>query len=344
MIEAFPPAILETRSEIEVLIPSSVPIVFDPVALLLADKRSPATKRAYAADLAGFFSSSIFDTASQAPNPTDVQAFLALSAPEIALRLTTYKGQMLSRGLSESTVNLRLAAIRSLLKFSYRLGLAKTDGRGLVDSEKVKTYRNTRGTDLKALRRLLTLPIELHGEGTLRTLRDAALLRLLAENALRRAEVSALNVGDFSLTERRLMILGKGKGSQKAPVTLSAKCADALACYLVSAGHAGDESGPLFRNLVRRFTKSDPARAGGRLLADGVHSTVEAYGKVLGIALTPHKLRHSAITAALDATGGDVRKVQRLSRHSDLRTLQIYDDNRSDFQGEVTGLLSGLLR
>jgi len=29
--------------------------------------------------------------------------------------------------------------------------------------------------------------------------------------------------------------------------------------------------------------------------------------------------------------------------HADLRTLTIYDDNRADLQGEVTGLLSGLL-
>lgn len=312
--------------------------VFDPIALLLADKRSPATKRAYAADLAGFFGSD-----GHAPAPEDVQAFLQLPAPQVALRLAAYKGEMLTAGLSEATVNRRLAAVRSLLKFSYRLGLAKTDGRGLVDSERVQRYRDTRGTDLKTLRRLLALPAELHGAGTLRTLRDAALLRLLAENALRRAEVAALNVGDFSLTEKRLYVLGKGKGSQKAPITLSGKTAEAIAVYLVTSGHAGDDAGPLFRNLDRRNTKAEPTRAAGRLTSDGLHDLVGRYGAALGIDLSPHKLRHSAITAALDATGGDVRKVQKLSRHADLRTLTIYDDNRADLQGEVTGLLSGLL-
>ncbi len=49
---------------------------------------------------------------------------------------------------------------------------------------------------------------------------------------------------------------------------------------------------------------------------------------MLGLRLTPHKLRHSAITAALDATGGDVRRVQRLSRHARLETVMVYDDNR----------------
>jgi len=38
----------------------------------------------------------------------------------------------------------------------------------------------------------------------------------------------------------------------------------------------------------------------------------------------PHRLRHSVITAALDATEGNVRKVQKLSRHKNLNTLMVY--------------------
>ncbi|MFM7711187.1 MAG: integrase, partial [Microcystis sp.] len=56
-----------------------------------------------------------------------------------------------------------------------------------------------------------------------------------------------------------------------------------------------------------------------------------------------HRIRHSAITAALDATNGDVRRVQKLSRHSSLNTLLIYDDNRRNHQGEVTDILDGLV-
>ena len=38
-----------------------------------------------------------------------------------------------------------------------------------------------------------------------------------------------------------------------------------------------------------------------------------------------------------------VRRVQKLSRHARLETLQRYDDNRADHQGDVTGVLSALL-
>jgi len=53
----------------------------------------------------------------------------------------------------------------------------------------------------------------------------------------------------------------------------------------------------------------------------------------------PHRIRHSAITAALDATDGDVRKVQKLSRHRNLNTLMVYDDNRSSDHRDITELL-----
>ena len=56
----------------------------------------------------------------------------------------------------------------------------------------------------------------------------------------------------------------------------------------------------------------------------------------------PHRIRHSAITAALDATDGDVRKVQKLSRHRKLDTLMIYDDNRGRDQQDVTERLDGM--
>jgi integrase/recombinase XerC len=76
---------------------------------------------------------------------------------------------------------------------------------------------------------------------------------------------------------------------------------------------------------------------------DGLYYVVISYGRVLGLALSCHKLRHSAITTALDLRQGDVRRVQKLSRHADLRTLQVYDDARADFQGQVTDLLSEVL-
>jgi integrase len=58
--------------------------------------------------------------------------------------------------------------------------------------------------------------------------------------------------------------------------------------------------------------------------------------------MSPHRIRHSAITAALDATDGNVPKVQKLSRHKNMNTLMIYDDNRGRDQQDVTEMLDGM--
>jgi len=300
----------------------------DPVWLLLQDKRSPATRRAYKADLHDFFGGD--------PSQAEVRAFVGQAVPRLAERLILYREEMRVRGLAPATINRRLAAVRSLLKISHRLGLAQTDGRNLVDGEKSKSYRDTRGTDMDNLKRLLALP----DRTTLRGKRDYALLRLLCDNALRRAEVCALDVGDFQPTERRLAITGKGRG-EKEWVTLHPTSAAATALYLAASGSADGSprtEGPLFLTCDHR-----PQLAGTRLTPGGLYAVVGTYGKRIGLALTPHKLRHSAITAALNATGGDVRRVQRLSRHVKLETLTIYDDNRADHQGEITTILGDLL-
>lgn len=298
----------------------------DPLEMLLADKRSAQTRRAYRLDLTDFFGGE--------PTPAQVRDFLILPTPEVALRLAMFKARLMSEGKAEATVNRRLAAVRSLLKMAHRLGFAQTDGRGLIDGERVRSYRDTRGISLEMMRVLLQAP----GTQTLGGKRDTALLRLLCENALRRAEVCALSVADFAPEAKRLSIIGKGRGTQKQPITLSARCIEDIAAYLHAAGHAEMPVAPLFRNLDPR-----PEHHGRRLTIDGVYHLIELYGQKIGVPLSPHKLRHSAITAALDATGGDLRRVQKLSRHANLNTLLIYDDNRADFQGEVTTLLSDLL-
>lgn len=307
--------------------PLQAPAV-DAVQLLLANKTSPQTRRAYAGDLRDFFGGDI--------GPATVAEFLSLPTTAIALRLAEYKAGMLAWGAAEATINRRLAAVRSLLKFAHRLGMCATSGADLVDGEKVQAYRDTSGIKLDQMKKLIKQPARLHGATSVRGLRDTALLRILCENALRRAEVCSLDVADFDFPAKRLQVRGKGKGTQKVPVTLSAKAAGALRAYLLTAGHT---EGALFRNQHR-----DPASAGRRLTVDGLYHLIGAYGAAMGLQrLTPHGLRHSSITAALDATGGDVRRVQKLSRHARLETLQRYDDNRADFQGEVSHLLSGLL-
>ena len=91
----------------------------------------------------------------------------------------------------------------------------------------------------------------------------------------------------------------------------------------------GIDRGPLFINFDRA------GKGNGRLTSTSLYRIVRDLGKKIDLKVRPHGLRHAAITEALDLTNGNVRAVQRFSRHRDLRILNVYDDNRTDLAGEV---------
>jgi integrase/recombinase XerC len=302
----------------------------DVLAMLLADKRSENTRRAYRFDLCDFFRA----VYGSEPTPKLVGQFLGQATPQMAAMILRYKARLIASKLSEATVNRRLAALMSLVKLARRVGATQADPRDHVEAEKVVAYRDTRGISAEQARRLLRQPDRTTRKGK----RDFALLLLLLENALRRTEVVSLTVGDFDGEERTLRLRGKGRGTQKERVTLSAASVQALRSYLDGCAHAARAEAPLFINF-------SPAYYGKGLTADGLYKIVRETAQHAGLAnlLSPHRLRHTAITLALDAAGGDIRRVQRLSRHVRLETLQVYDDNRTDLQGEMTNVLSAIL-
>jgi integrase/recombinase XerC len=173
-----------------------------------------------------------------------------------------------------------------------------------------------------------------YDRSTLKGQRDYALLRLLWGNALRRNEVSLLSVGDFDPDARQLRILGKGRGTQTELIDLGEATVAAIEVWLEASQHIPRPDKALFIAL-------DFHSLGHRLTGDGLRKIVVKTCEKAGIKkpMSPHRIRHSAITAALDATDGDVRKVQKFSRHQQLDTLMIYDDNRGKDQAEVSALL-----
>lgn len=284
-------------------------------------RRKESTVRAYSQDL------------------EDFRAFVGVSTKEEAAWTLLSQGQgpanelaqdygkdLLRRGLSPATVNRRLAALRSVVKLARTRGLVPwaLD----VEGEKAQSYRDTRGPGEEGFRRLLSV---LDGQEDKKARRDRALLRLLYAMALRRGEVSALDLEDLDLEAGRLAVRGKGK-AEKEGLTVPARTQEALRSWLEVRG---PESGPLFVNLDRARKGQDR-----RLTGRGIDSVLKALGRKAGLPkVRPHGLRHAAITEALDKTGGNVREVQRFSRHADLRTLRLYDDSREDLGGKVSNLL-----
>ena len=300
----------------------------DVLSHFLADKRSANTKRAYEKDVNDFFES----MTGQPATPDSILEFLHLERSSSVSVVLKYKAKLIDRGLKEATVNRRLSAIKSLVAMGRKLGVCNYSLED-VKGEKVTKYRDTSGISSEAFKAVLLLC----DRSTLQGKRDYALLRLLWGNALRRNEVSQLNINDFDPDERTLRILGKGRGTETEVIDLGEATTLAMLEWVERRGRSPDSS-PLFISL-------DFANYGHRLTGDGLRKIVVRLCSKAGIkkVISPHRIRHSAITAALDATDGNVRKVQKLSRHKQLDTLMIYDDNRGKDQQEVTALLDDMV-
>jgi integrase/recombinase XerC len=254
---------------------------------------------------------------------------LLQSGPGAANRLAvSYRADLVASGLAAATVNRRLAALRSMVKLARTFGVVSWALE--VPNVKAQPYRDTRGPGRGGFRRLLD---ELEqSSARAKVARDRALLHLLYDLALRRNEAVSLDLEHLDLDAATVSVLGKGR-TERVALTLPEPTLCALRAWLELRG---TEPGPLFLNM-------DRACKGGRLTGRSVARVVGELGRSIGIRVRPHGLRHAAITEALDLTRGDVRAVQKFSRHHDLRTLTVYDDNRRDLAGEVAKLVAGVV-
>lgn len=299
----------------------------DLIADLLADKRSENTKRAYEKDLNDFFKTM---TGGEASTQL-ISQFINLPRFEAVKVGLQYKASMMERGLTEATINRRLAAIRSLVKYAKTIGLCEWDLSD-VQGERIKSYRDTSGVTVQQMGEILKVPDRTTAKGK----RDYAMLRVFWELALRRGEVAKIDVEDFDPEMCTVAILGKGKGTQKEIMTITEKTRDAVSEWLDARTDLKPTS-PL-------FVAVDRAYAGNRLTGEGIAKFVKSVAKAAGInkKMSPHRLRHSSITAALEATNGNVSMVQKLSRHAKIETVMVYEDRRVNQQKQVTDLLAGL--
>jgi integrase/recombinase XerC len=302
------------------LSPASTPVSFQTLIDSFLARRSTNTRRAYEKDLADFAAH-----LGVSDNQTALLKLVTAGQGQANAIALGYKAALCDSGKSPNTINRRLATLRSAIKLANTLGLVNWTIS--VENERTEAYRDTTGTGIDGFRAILRAIETCRNHK--KAIRDKAILRLLFDLALRRGEVASLNLTDLDLESGTLQVLGKGR-SQQITLTLPAATVGALRAWLEVRGN---ESGSLFVNF-------DRAAKGKRLTGTAIYRIVRDLGRKSGITARPHGLRHAAITEALDLTRGDVRSVQKYSRHRNLQTLMVYDDNRQDLAGEVAKSVS----
>lgn len=248
-------------------------------------------------------------------------------ANEVALN---YKIHLKARDLAPKTINRRLAALKSLVKFSNAIGLINWNLS--VKGEKVHRYKDTRGMSVQVLGEMLDKTGQ--NQNYSKALRDVAIIRLLGDIGLRRKEVADIDFPrDVDLANNELLVLGKGQ-SERQRLTVADDTAKALKAWLEVRG---DSAGPLFTSF------SNGSEPDARISLRGLTYLVTQAAKAIGVRSSPHKLRHTAITEAaiqIQKAGMPLEELLDFSRHKDIRTALIYRDQIENRQGAIANMVA----
>ncbi len=289
--------------------------------------RSPNTLQAYAQDLAAFAASQ----GAGSPGQALEALMIGLRAGEGNSCLLAWRAAMLDGGLAPATINRRLSAVRSALRFARTIGA--TTWVPEISGLKTQSYRDTRGPGLAGTRALMQVASE---KSPTKAARDVAIIRLMFDLGLRRGEVVGLDIEDVDRAGRRLWVLGKGR-TQKEAHTLPAPTLEAIDRWLALRGGVARHAEPALFVNTSRF------KPGRRMTGHGLYRVIRSLGDLAGVRARPHGLRHASITAALDTSNGDVRAAQAHARHANPQTTMRYDDNRQDLAGKVAAGLAEAL-
>lgn len=221
----------------------------------------------------------------------------------------------LAEHYSPATVNRHLAALRGVLKESWRLGLMPGEQyRQAVDVDNIKAQVLPAGRALPAGE--IAAMISACLSGTTAGTRDAAMVAVLFACGLRRAELVDLDVTDYDPAGEVLRVRsGKGRKDREIPIVNGAK--RALDAWMEIRDYT---PGALFVAMVKggRLT-------GRRLTPQSVLKMLRGRARQAGIEhLSPHDFRRTFITELLEQ-GADTFTVQKLAGHANPQTTARYD-------------------
>lgn len=211
-----------------------------------------------------------------------------------------------ARALSSSTQRRRMSSVRGFYRF-----LRREQGLSELPTEQV---------DLPKVGRCLPHPVD--STETVRLLaaaeglRDRVFIALLYGGGLRVSEVVGLDLSQLHLDAGVVRVMGKG--SKERIVPIGQVVVDLLRAYLdTDRGRwlKGKQTDAVFPGRSRS----------GRVSRQAIFLRLKRIALKAGLShlVSPHKLRHGFATDLVRG-GADLRSVQAMLGHADLRTTEVY--------------------
>lgn len=224
--------------------------------------------------------------------------------------IVAYLMELKSEGRSKSTVNRKLASIRTYYNFMQKkLGLAHNPTEN-IKSPKIEK-KNIEFLELSDIDKLMELP-----DDSCKGIRDRAMLELLYATGIRASELIDMKCEDLNLRMGYVTCAGENIRPRIIPIGKMAK--EALETYLDRSRNLLVRSNEEERHLFVNYHGSPITR-------QGLWKVLKEYGQMadLKINLTPQVLRNSFAVHMLQ-NGADVKSLQELMGHEDISATQVY--------------------
>ncbi len=246
-----------------------------------------------------------------------------------AEQVEAWREALLARPLRPATVRRKLSALSSLFDELLAGGAAAANPvRGVgrpADEEGRHAAPVLTG---EQARRLLDAP----PEGTIKGLRDRAILAVMLCQGLTREELCGLSVGDLVGMDGRPCLKVDGNRGRMRITALHPEAEQRIGDYLHRAGHGLDPTGPLFRPVANnRGGRLDRALDPGSVYSNVVRYHASRTGLTREVeGLCAHSLRATAAATAL-REGARPEAVRDWLGHTDLAaTLRYYRSPASE--------------
>lgn len=299
---------------------------FDPksAAPFINKSISEATRRAYGRALREFFQ------------------FAGMKHPGevVPQDVLLWRDWLRSRRKSAATVSFKLSVVRSFFEYLKAAGAVPLNPAStkLVSPPELPSAPAGRALTAKEVRYLLSGPDREKPEGA----RDYALLLVMLRLSLRVSEVCSLRASSIKWSHGRWTLRCKIKGGREEVWPLPKDVKEAIDAYLRldrerrEVVHSGGDQAPLFQPHTN-YRTLDFDKPLSNCMVQKIVKKWADYSR-LGD-LSPHDLRRTAITRALDS-GLTYRQVQMMSKHRDPKTVMRYDHGRENLEQNAVNFLA----
>lgn len=272
---------------------------------------SPETQKAYLSDLKVFFD--FLKSGDVIINhPNQIQGY----------HFQYYRDALIEEGYASATINRKLVAIRSFIKWAMSLKLIDYNPLDVVKLPKVQTNQSTLAFDDEEVVDMINAPDRSKPKGCM----DRMAMILLFSLGLRRSELVQIKIEDLYRERGHNVLKIKGKGDKERHLPLNEMLVGEIEKYV----HDMQNFDFIFEAEDFLLQSQKTKRAQKMLNGSTIYRIIEKYAKALNIdkRVSPHSARATAISHLLDTQRTPIRDVAIFAGHANITTTERYDKRR----------------